>query len=241
MEIRDHLREGYREWVKRNETAAQEAYGDFQELRDIQTSVRERISRFSHLKSGQEMSTDLLISGTQLSSSQKERLRQLSSTVHRIDSFSELREKLEQFDVQTVRILDRDSRKVILQITALLRAQSEFLEGVDPADALGLVSQTNSSGTRTKLGDDGSENPPQLEDYINEGEIARETLLGALTGAGAGTVCGPATKICSAALAVGGALVGGVGTYSAQMNDYQRDLATWCRTKTHRYCDERLP
>lgn len=240
-DVEQRLVHGYRIWVAENRSTAQKAFRTFRELRSVQTSVQKYVSQRPKVKSTHSLSVDSLLVATELSSAQKSRIQSLSSLVEKRDSLSEIKSKLDRFDKETAERLDKESRRVVLQLSAVVRAQFEFMKGIDPMKVASLFG--GASSLTEKLRTQKSADRPKLDEYVDSQAVLREAMKSGLAGLGAGGACGPVYYVCGPAFAAGAAVAGATWTYGSQVRKYQRDLADWCSkvNNHHPNCDDHLP
>jgi hypothetical protein len=159
---------------------------------------------------------------------------------------------LDRFDEETVQQLGEEDRKVVLQLSALLRAQLKFIEDLDPSKAAAIFDQFGSTSAKDDDDDDDGENEstaqegderPEWTNYWNRSDVFQSAGTWAM-GAGAfGGSCGVVSMVCGPAFAAGGALAGGTLEYGSQVEEYQNDLRNWCEQggNSHTTCNSHLP
>lgn len=113
-EARRRLAEGYQRWVENHESTVRHTFRNFRELHRVQQSIREYAARSPHVKSARSLTLDSLLSSTDLSSSQRSRVKTRLSLAEQSDSLSQLKLKLDRFDAETTQQLEEEDRKIVL-------------------------------------------------------------------------------------------------------------------------------
>lgn len=239
--VRKNLSEGYQRYIRRDESRAHEMTTRIQELSNTFEAVGKRIAQSPNVKSAHTLSLDSLLAIAALTSAQKTRFKKLMAITKQTDSLEKLVTRLNEFDAETNRKLDKSSRKVILQFSALLRAQIQFLETLDPSDAHTLISSSDSSlqkgpphSSKTTGKRDCPAGPrPQSEHYFNAPDLAKASFWGLINGMSAGANCAwtglpPVTYVCIGAGGLGGMFANTTWEYASQMEEWKNDLKAWC-------------
>ena len=209
-------------------------------MKEIQQSIRRNTATTPSAKSLGSLPLDSLLSEADLSSAQKDRIETLLDLPREIDSLSKVEKRLNKFDQKTVQTLDEQDRKVVLQMSAILRAQANYLENLSPSEVANLFEQTGSTEAVYVKDDDGR---PEWADYYSEEDVLSSATGLAVTGFGASGTCTVVATVCGPAFATGGAVAGAAWEYSSQFDSYQRDLQNWCAQdgNSHSTCREHLP
>jgi len=254
-QVRQLLAQGYRQWVDRNESRAESSFGQFQELEAVQRSVQKHLSRSPRAKRKELLSVDSLLAIADLTTDQQIQFKKLFATLEGVNSYSELNSSLTRFENRSRNELGRGSRKVVLQISALIRAQSKFIAEADSTTnvSMAYLAAIGDSTASRNCKDHGSletsrdcerglsgqryEPVPLARNYVNMTRVALAAGTAALTGGTAffNASCGPYAPVCATLL--GGAAGFGVGVleFQAQVRDYQMAVRRWCRKPCSRY------
>lgn len=245
IQVKKRMAQGYRHWIEENKSNARSAFGDFAELQEVQHSIQRQIATSPSVrsKSVESLPLDSLLSAADLSSAQKDRIETLLDLPKKIDSLSEVESKLNKFDRETAQVLNQEDRKVVLQMSAILRAQAIHLANLSPSKVATLFDQTDASDASYAKDDDDDDGRPEWADYFSEEDILESAAGLGLSGLSVGGNCGVVVHICGPAFAAGGAVAGAAWEYSSQFDRYQRDLQNWCAQggNSHSTCQEHLP
>lgn len=215
----DLLAKGVEKWSEQHGAKAAQLKNRFAEVEHVRARLQTKLRQLPRSKV-ESLSLGALLDLSGLDKRQINRILQLEKIASEAVSFKDLKSSLERFNSETrQRFGDADSA-IILQLSALVKAQFQYL---NTRDVSSLAEASTSKGfVLEKSGGD----PPQWEHYYNAAEIAGDTLMGALGGAGLGAAVGGG--IGAAAFGAGGALIGGVSTYATQVERYQNAVDQWC-------------
>jgi hypothetical protein len=224
------LREGYAEWVNKNRSDLKKLSERFREFGHSHVAVQRHMARSPNSKDAPSLDSVLATSG--LTASQINRIKEIPEVVEESDSLEELESKLDHFDRETIDSFDKASRKVILQYSALVRAQFRFLEELTTS----LPRDSTVSKSFSPKDDPCVAGPrPKWRNYYNAPGVFNGGLTGGSVGgtvgsgvcalSGAGTVV---TPLCGFAGGMGGFVVGATTKYMEQVERFRNYLAPWC-------------